>query len=147
MARHFIADHEEYGPGGDLAADSLIDRALGWAAGRLPADRDEELLRHFLPEIAAATGSDLQALRDKLASRRAVRPSSPGGPAEARSSTNGQAAASLATDGRIPRSAVRPLPPYQPFPIYALPAPLKSYCEEAAAALGCDVAYVALAAC
>jgi DNA polymerase I-like protein with 3'-5' exonuclease and polymerase domains len=40
----------------------------------------------------------------------------------------------------------RRIDPYRPFLIDALPEPLRRYCVEAAAALGCDVAYVAVPA-
>jgi hypothetical protein len=40
----------------------------------------------------------------------------------------------------------RPPEPYQPFPIESLPAPLAAYVGQAALALGCDPAYVALPA-
>jgi hypothetical protein len=43
-----------------------------------------------------------------------------------------------------PKRPVRLLAPYQPFPVDALPAPLAAYVRQAAAALGCDPAYVAL---
>jgi DNA polymerase I-like protein with 3'-5' exonuclease and polymerase domains len=39
---------------------------------------------------------------------------------------------------------IRSLPPYQPFPVDALPAPLADYVRQGAEALGCDPAYVAL---
>src|SRR5262249_35147262 len=38
------------------------------------------------------------------------------------------------------------LPEYQPFPLRALPEPLREYVRQAALALGCDPAYVALPA-
>ncbi len=41
---------------------------------------------------------------------------------------------------------VRKPQPYVPFPVDALPEPIRSYVIEKAAALGCDVAYVALPA-
>jgi hypothetical protein len=66
-----------------------------------------------------------------------------------RGGTNGHAGTSrgASSPGRpSPRRAVRPLPPYQPFPVEALPCPLSLYVRQAAQALGCDVAYVALPA-
>jgi DNA polymerase-1 len=45
-----------------------------------------------------------------------------------------------------PLRLVRPLPPYQDFPVEALPATLAEYVRQAAAALGCDPAYPALPA-
>jgi hypothetical protein len=38
----------------------------------------------------------------------------------------------------------RPLPPFRPFPVGALPSPLDGFITQTAAALGCDPAYVAL---
>ncbi len=37
-----------------------------------------------------------------------------------------------------------PPPPYRPFPVHCLPMPLAAYVAEAAAAIGCDPAFVAL---
>jgi hypothetical protein len=45
-----------------------------------------------------------------------------------------------------PKPPVQELPPYRPFPVRALPGPLAAFVEQAAAALGCDAAYVALPA-
>src|SRR4051812_44970163 len=39
---------------------------------------------------------------------------------------------------------VRPLPKYEPFPVEALPEPLRSYVTEGAAALHCDPALLAV---
>jgi hypothetical protein len=39
---------------------------------------------------------------------------------------------------------VRTLPPFRPFPVVALPGPLDRFVTEAAEAIGCDPAYVAL---
>jgi hypothetical protein len=55
--------------------------------------------------------------------------------------------------GMMPKNApggrankrVLTLEPYQPFPIEALPAPLREFVRQAALALGCDPAYLALA--
>jgi DNA polymerase I-like protein with 3'-5' exonuclease and polymerase domains len=41
---------------------------------------------------------------------------------------------------------VRAVPPYQPFPVEALPAPIAEYVRQGAVALGCDPAYLALPA-
>ncbi len=41
---------------------------------------------------------------------------------------------------------VRVLPPYRPFPVGALPAPIAAYVAQGAKALGCDPAYLALPA-
>jgi hypothetical protein len=43
-----------------------------------------------------------------------------------------------------PKKPVPTLEPYRPFPVEALPAPLAEYVCQAASALGCDPAYVAL---
>jgi hypothetical protein len=49
------------------------------------------------------------------------------------------------TSGAKPKGkSVRPLPPYAPFPVEALPPVMKEYAEAAAEAIGCDVALVAL---
>jgi hypothetical protein len=47
-------------------------------------------------------------------------------------------------DAAHPKKAVRTLEPFRPFPVEALPAPIAEYVRQAAAALGCDPAYVAL---
>jgi hypothetical protein len=66
---------------------------------------------------------------------------------------NGQAGGQASTaegqvggggDRRTSGRRYRPLPPYQPFPSAALSEPLRAFTEQAAAALGCDPAYVAL---
>jgi hypothetical protein len=44
------------------------------------------------------------------------------------------------------RKSARTLDPYKPFPVSALPAPIGEYVLQAAGALGCDSAYVALPA-
>ncbi len=46
--------------------------------------------------------------------------------------------------GSKPKIRVRTLPPFQPFPVEALPMPLGAYVTECAQALRCDPAYVAL---
>jgi hypothetical protein len=38
----------------------------------------------------------------------------------------------------------RPLPPYRPFPLKALPEPFRGYAEAAADAIGCDLAFIAV---
>jgi hypothetical protein len=43
-----------------------------------------------------------------------------------------------------PKSAVHTVEPYRPFPVEDLPASVAEYVRQAAAALGCDPAYVAL---
>jgi DNA polymerase I-like protein with 3'-5' exonuclease and polymerase domains len=43
-----------------------------------------------------------------------------------------------------PKQTLRVLPPYQPFPTEHLPQPVRTYVEEAAVALGCDPAFIAL---
>jgi hypothetical protein len=52
--------------------------------------------------------------------------------------------ASVGSVGR--RAPIRPLPPYQPFPLEALPPVLDEYVAAAAQAIGCDPALVALPA-
>jgi DNA polymerase I-like protein with 3'-5' exonuclease and polymerase domains len=44
------------------------------------------------------------------------------------------------------KPALRVLPPYIPFPTELLPEPVRAYVEQAATALGCDPAYIALPA-
>jgi hypothetical protein len=44
----------------------------------------------------------------------------------------------------VPPPARRVLAPYQPFPVEALPVPLSIFVRQAAEALGCDPAYIAL---
>ncbi len=48
-------------------------------------------------------------------------------------------------DQRPPTPAARPtIPDYQPFPVDALPEPIRSFVTEAAKAIGCDASYIAL---
>jgi DNA polymerase I-like protein with 3'-5' exonuclease and polymerase domains len=49
------------------------------------------------------------------------------------------------TDTAGPKT-VRELPAYQPFPVEALPAPIREFVRQGALALGCDPAYLALPA-
>jgi DNA polymerase I-like protein with 3'-5' exonuclease and polymerase domains len=42
------------------------------------------------------------------------------------------------------KAPIRPLAPYKPFPVHCLPEPIASYVRQAAAALNCDSAYIAL---
>src|SRR5262249_19767413 len=44
------------------------------------------------------------------------------------------------------KPSLRVLPPYIPFPTECLPEPVRAYVEQAATALGCDPAYIALPA-
>jgi DNA polymerase I-like protein with 3'-5' exonuclease and polymerase domains len=45
-----------------------------------------------------------------------------------------------------PKKPVTPPDPYRPFPVGCLPEPVRSFVAQGAAALGCDVAYLALPA-
>jgi hypothetical protein len=51
-----------------------------------------------------------------------------------------------APTGLVPVKRPPRLPPYQPFPADSLPEPLRAFVVQGAAALGCDVAYLALPA-
>jgi DNA polymerase I-like protein with 3'-5' exonuclease and polymerase domains len=44
------------------------------------------------------------------------------------------------------KTPIRPPAPYRPFPIHALPEPIRTFVVQGAAALGCDPAYLALPA-
>ncbi len=46
----------------------------------------------------------------------------------------------------VTKKPVRLLPPYQPFPIRTLPAPVNTFVEQGAQALGCDASFLALPA-
>jgi DNA polymerase I-like protein with 3'-5' exonuclease and polymerase domains len=46
----------------------------------------------------------------------------------------------------LPPARLRPIAPFEPFPLGALPLPLQEYVRQGAAALGCDVSYIALPA-
>jgi hypothetical protein len=43
-----------------------------------------------------------------------------------------------------PEKPYRPLDPFRPFPVQALPEPLRSYVAESAASIGCDPAFIAV---
>jgi DNA polymerase I-like protein with 3'-5' exonuclease and polymerase domains len=51
-----------------------------------------------------------------------------------------------AVGGPKKKAPIRPPAPYRPFPTEGLPQPLRSFVEQAAGALGCDVSFLALPA-
>jgi hypothetical protein len=65
MARSILAQEGEREPGDDSWSDGVVDRALVFARS-LPTDRDEEMARHFWPEIAQAIGGDSTLLRQRV---------------------------------------------------------------------------------
>jgi hypothetical protein len=126
--------HREPDNGGELFVEGIRKRlaALGWP-GKLielrmpdgikdPADlhvADPEQFKARLEEaISSSTPRDLQH----------------------RPELNGRDTG----DRTKPKKTVRTLEPYRPFPVDALPSLIAEYVRQAAAALGCDPAYVAL---
>lgn len=59
-------------PGGwtDERREDAVCEAVQWAAERVPADRDDELARHFVPVLVQAAGGDPGALRNRIEAER-----------------------------------------------------------------------------
>jgi hypothetical protein len=58
--------------------------------------------------------------------------------------TRNGAARHQSTPAPTPKRLRRIIEPYRPFPVDALPIPIATYVSQAATALGCDPAFVAL---
>jgi DNA primase len=65
VAEAIIREMGERGPGDDAWADDLVDKAMA-EAKKLPADRPDELVEHFLTPIAEAAGRRADDLRERL---------------------------------------------------------------------------------
>jgi DNA polymerase I-like protein with 3'-5' exonuclease and polymerase domains len=143
MARHW----PEKGSRQDafLALSGGLIRA-GWQPGRV---------ERFLDAVAAATGDEEARKRHRCADQTAARLRQ-----ERKASGWPTLERLLGAQGRavlrrvrewlgitlVAAVKVRTLEPYQPFPVEALPEPLREYVRQGAAALGCDPGYVALPA-
>jgi hypothetical protein len=68
-ARRLLTAAGDRQPGDDGWADGIVEASLAFAAD-LPAGNDDELARHFWPEVAKATGADPADLRGRVAEAR-----------------------------------------------------------------------------
>jgi hypothetical protein len=99
VARMILAGGGPREAGDDGWSDRVVEAALEFSAD-LPAEHDDELTRHFWPEIAAAAGADVGDLRTRLREARTARRATGPGPGSDES-------ALLAT---TPLSSLRPKP-------------------------------------
>ncbi len=140
VARSVLAGPGERTAGDDAWSDAVVEEALAFAR-TLPPDRDEEMARHFWPEIAEAVEGDATLLRQRV--REA-------GPSPTRADAAPGAGPSHGTaspDGSPPPEWQPPLPlsttpPVAHFPLHALPAPLQAFAREAAGVLACPVDFL-----
>jgi DNA polymerase I-like protein with 3'-5' exonuclease and polymerase domains len=150
-----------------LAAAALLGRhwpkkgtrdeaALALTGGLLKAGMDGADVTEFVRAVVMAAGDEEVAMRSRKAEGTAAK-------LQAGKRTTGwpRLAELLGADGPqvvcrvqewlgLTRRGAQPVPPsvppapYQPFPVEALPEPARTYVVQAAAALGCDPAYLAL---
>jgi hypothetical protein len=142
VARSVLAGQGERTPGDDAWSDAVVGEALAFAR-TLPRDRDEEMARHFWPEVAAAVGGDPAALRAR------VREDGPSPTGTDALPGGGPARGAALRQGGPPPDWQPPLPlsttpPVAPFPLDTLPAPLRAFAQEASGVLACPVDFVAV---
>jgi DNA primase catalytic core len=129
----------------DAAKDSVMAAAVEFAA-HWGGDRDDELARHFWPEVLGAIGGDAAAVGVRVAAARAARRL--GRVERPHLEGNGRP---VVVDGvPTPPWDEAPVPlsetPPPPFPLDALPADMRDYVEQVAASMPCPVDLVAVAA-
>ncbi len=138
QARLILQEHRAGNAWNDSSRDAVIADAVAFAVC-LPADRDDELARHFWPEILDATGGNVTALQARVQQSRSrdnTRAQQGHGSAE----RNGTAQAN-------PEQWEQPIPlttelTAEAFPLDVLPGRLAEFAEKAAAALVCPIDYV-----
>jgi putative DNA primase/helicase len=69
-ARVVLAGQPDREPGDDLWCDQVVRQAMAFAE-RLGPEHDDELRRHFWPEVVAATGADVDEVLRRTRARRA----------------------------------------------------------------------------
>jgi DNA polymerase I-like protein with 3'-5' exonuclease and polymerase domains len=142
------------------AKGSRQDAYLALIGGFLRAGWARDRVERFVTALAAATGDDEARKRAAIVAQTA-------GKQQADKKTTGwpRLAELLGQDGKAVVSRAlgwlgitskkadsqssttkkpRELPPYRPFPVDALPSPVREYVEQGALALGCDPAFIAL---
>jgi 5S rRNA maturation endonuclease (ribonuclease M5) len=139
VARSIIEGQGPREPGDDSWADQVTEDALAFAAGLLP-EHDDELTRHFWPEIAQATCSRTDDLRKRLVVMR-------------RQSGNGSTTPGTGGSGATVNTSAWPaavplptIPDAPAFPLDTLPPAMAGLVEEIGWAMNCppDLAAVAL---
>jgi DNA polymerase I-like protein with 3'-5' exonuclease and polymerase domains len=155
---------------GELAAAAILARhwpdrgnrdraAMALAGGLARAGWDEERVGRFIGAVALAAGDEEVRMREGKAeptSRKLEDGEKVTGWPKLVGCLRGDGAAvvrrcrewlgmvSQSEPGARKPGKVKLLPPYQPFPVDALPEPLGKYVSECARALRCDESYVAL---
>ncbi len=143
VARSVIASQGGRQPGDDAWGDAVVESALAFARS-LPEGRDEEMARHFWPEIAGAVGGDPATLRQRVRAgedpARADRRDEPAPDGEESHVRNGRAAAAAAGwEVPLPLTIVPPAPG---FPLAVFPGPLQHFARQAATTIGCPLDFV-----
>jgi hypothetical protein len=141
VARSILDRHGGRQPGDDAWGDGVVDEAIA-CARNLPEDRDEEMSRHFWPEIAAAVGGDAAEIRRRV--RMPERGDVPDTGAHRRGAliADGDGGG---TEGEW--ESPLPLmvtPPAPSFPVDIFPDALQHFCRQAATAIGCPADYIAV---
>jgi Protein of unknown function (DUF3987)/3'-5' exonuclease/Bifunctional DNA primase/polymerase, N-terminal len=151
---------------GEVAAASLVarhwpikgsrqDAFLALSGGLLRSGWDAERVERFVEAVAAAVGDEEARKRRKCPEQTADRlrqdRKTTGWPTLER--LLGEGGKTLLRRVRewlgitlVGAAKVRTLEPFQPFPVHALPEPVRRYVLQGAAAMGCDPAYLALPA-
>jgi hypothetical protein len=122
-AELIIRENKTNGAWTDQGRDVAVEEAIRFAA-LLPRDQQDQLFRHFWPELVKEVGGDEKILQEKAQKLRAYQ-------------SNGKHHQEPADN--------EPQLEWAPFPVKELPGPVCRYVVAAARAIGCDVSMIVLA--
>jgi DNA primase len=144
QAELILKAHKPDGGWNDQARDAAAHGAVKWAA-QFPAEREEELTRHFVRVIALEIEADpVQLLARVRLARGRAQETLPDGHEAGRSESPvgmGQAG-QVSTEGWKQPLPLNQIPAPLPFPNEVLPTPLRAVVVEIARALNCPADFV-----